>query len=173
MTGPQFSNASVRAYIGLGSNMGDAPAHLAEARSRVAALPGVRVAAASSLYRTEPQGRKDQPWFVNQVLALDCEDLTADTLLNALLSIENRMGRVRDPADRFGPRVIDLDVLLFGNEVRTDPRLTLPHPRLAERAFVLVPLREIAPDLMLPSGQRVKDLARALPHCVQGDRIFQ
>ena len=173
MTGPQFYEALVRAYISLGSNMGDGPAHLAEAGSHVAALPGVSVAAVSSLYRTEPQGRRDQPWFVNQVLALDCHGLTADTLLSALLSIENHMGRVRDPADRFGPRVIDLDLLLFSSEVRAEPRLTLPHPRLAERAFVLVPLREIAPDLMLPSGQRVKDLARALPHCVEGDRIFQ
>ena len=173
MTGPHFCSAPVRAYISLGSNMGNGPARLTEAASRVAALPGVGVAASSSIYRTEPQGRKDQPWFVNQVLALDCDGLTADALLSALLDIENSMGRVRDPADRFGPRVIDLDVLLFGSEVRTEPRLTLPHPRLTERAFVLVPLREIAPDLMLPSGQRVKDLARALPHCVQGDRIFQ
>lgn len=173
MTGPQFSEAPVRAYISLGSNMGNGPAHLAEARRSVAALPGVSVAAASSIYRTEPQGRKDQPWFVNQVLVLDCGGLTADALLRDMLTIENQMGRVRDPTDHFGPRVIDLDLLLFGSEVRAGPGLTLPHPRLTERAFVLVPLREIAPDLMLPCGQKVKDLARALPHCVRGDRIFQ
>ncbi|MCH5276213.1 MAG: 2-amino-4-hydroxy-6-hydroxymethyldihydropteridine diphosphokinase [Desulfovibrionaceae bacterium] len=173
MAEPRSCKAPVRAYISLGSNLGDGPAHLAEARRWVAALPGVTVAAASSLYRTEPQGRKDQPWFVNQVLALDCGDPCADALLSALLGIEDAMGRVRDPVDRFGPRLIDLDVLLFGDEVRTEPRLTLPHPRLTERAFVLVPLREIAPDLMLPSGQCVQDLARAVPHRVQGDRIFQ
>lgn len=167
--------SAVRAYISLGSNLGDGPARLAAARSAVAALPGVRVAAESSVYRTEPQGRKEQPWFVNQVLGLECDpDLTADALLEALLDIEIRLGRVRDPADRFGPRAIDLDLLLFGDEVRTaDPRLLLPHPRLAERAFVLVPLREIAPGLILPAGRRVKDLERALPHTVEGDRIFQ
>ena len=143
------------------------------ARAAVTALPGVGVAAMSSVYRTEPQGRKDQPWFANQVLALDCDGMTADALLDALLRIETELGRVRDPADRFGPRVIDLDLLLFGDEVRTAPCLTLPHPRMIERAFVLVPLCEIAPDLILPSGRSVKDLARALPHSVEGDRIFQ
>lgn len=163
----------MRAYISLGSNMGNGSVHLAEARAAVAALPGVGVAAASSVYRTEPQGRRDQPWFVNQVLALDCDGLTAETLLDALLRIETKLGRVRDPADHFGPRVIDLDLLLFGDEVRSAPRLTLPHPRMAERAFVLVPLGEIAPDLVLPSGRSVKDLACALPHSVEGDRIFQ
>ena len=163
----------MRAYISLGSNMGDGPVHLAEARAAVTALPGVGVAAMSSVYRTEPQGRKDQPWFATQVLALDCDGLTADALLGALLRIETELGRVRDPADRFGPRVIDLDLLLFGDEVRTAPCLTLPHPRMIERAFVLVPLCEIAPDLILPSGRSVKDLARALPHSVEGDRIFQ
>lgn len=165
----------MRAYISLGSNLGDGSAHLAAARSALEAVPGIRVAAASSVYRTEPQGRKDQPWFVNQVLGLECDPgLTADALLHILLDTENRLGRVRDPADRFGPRVIDLDLLVFGEEVRkADPHLTLPHPRLAERAFVLVPLREIAPDLILPAGRSVKDLARALPHTVEGDRIFQ
>lgn len=165
----------MRAYISLGSNMGDGDAHLARARTAVAALPGVIVAAASSVYRTEPQGRKDQPWFVNQVLGLDCGPaMSADALLDALLDIEARLGRVRDPADRFGPRVIDLDVLVFGDEVRTDDaRLTLPHPRMNERAFVLVPLREIAPDLIISPGHRVEDLERALPHRVEGDRIFQ
>lgn len=165
------------AYISLGSNLGNGPSQLAVARQAVAALPGVTVAAASSLYRTEPQGRKDQPWFVNQVLALSCEAfLTADALLTALLETETAMGRVRDAADRFGPRVIDLDVLLFGGQIRTpeqSPRLVLPHPRLAERAFVLVPLREIAPGLILPTGGRVEDLLLALPHRVEGDCIFQ
>ena len=98
----------MRAYISLGSNMGDGPVHLAQARAAATALPGVGVAAMSSVYRTEPQGRKDQPWFANQVLALDCDGMTADALLGALLRIETELGRVRDPADRFGPRVIDL-----------------------------------------------------------------
>lgn len=92
----------MRAYISLGSNMGDGPVHLAEARAAVTALPGRRAwAAMSSVYRTEPQGRKDQPWFANQVLALDCDGMTADALLGALLRIETELGRVRDPGGPF------------------------------------------------------------------------
>lgn len=165
------------AYISLGSNLGDGPAQMGAARQAVAALPGVTLAAASSIYRTEPQGRKDQPWFVNQVLAVACDaTLAADALLDSLLAVETAMGRVRDAADHFGPRIIDLDVLLFGGQIRSpaqSPRLVLPHPRLAERAFVLVPLHEIAPGLILPTGRSVEDLLRTLPHRVEGDRIFQ
>lgn len=171
----------IAAYIGLGSNMesvlGDPSAHLAVARRALAALPGVTLGAVSGVYRTEPQGNKNQPWFYNQVLRLDCAPfLTADALFGYTQEVENNMGRQRDLSDRFGPRIIDIDLLLFGEEIRPpekDPHLVLPHPRLAERAFVLAPLHEVAPKLTLPDGQSVEDLLRVLPHNVEGDRIFQ
>ncbi len=155
--------------------MGDAGAYLARAREELAALPGVRVAAASSLYSTEPQGRKDQPWFLNQVLRLDCpDDMTAVQLLDAMLEKETAMGRVRVGGDHFGPRVIDMDLLLFGDEEKQlGEHLILPHPRMAERAFVLVPLLEIAPDLVLPDGRDVKSLLEKLPYRLEGSSIFQ
>ena len=155
--------------------MGDAGAYLARAREELAALPGVRVAAASSLYSTEPQGRKDQPWFLNQVLRLDCpDDMTAVQLLDAMLEKETAMGRVRVEGDHFGPRVIDMDLLLFGDEEKQlGEHLILPHPRMAERAFVLVPLLEIAPDLVLPDGSDVKSLLEKLPYRLEGSSIFQ
>jgi 2-amino-4-hydroxy-6-hydroxymethyldihydropteridine diphosphokinase len=163
------------AYIGLGSNRGNATLHLREALLALRALPGVETAAASSVYLTEPQGKKEQPWFHNQVVRLDCgESVTAGGLLAGLLAAETRLGRTRDPADRFGPRTIDLDLLLFGQEIHTGGQgLFLPHPRMAERAFVLVPLREIAPGLILPTGQSVSELLLCLPHTVAGNRIFQ
>ena len=155
--------------------MGDAGAYLARAREELAALPGVRVAAASSLYSTEPQGRKDQPWFLNQVLRLDCpDDMTAVQLLDAMLEKETAMGRVRVEGDHFGPRVIDMDLLLFGGEEKQlGEHLILPHPRMAERAFVLVPLLEIAPDLVLPDGKDVRSLLEKLPYRLEGSSIFQ
>lgn len=165
----------MQAFVCLGSNMGDAGAHLARARSELDALPGVRVTAASSLYRTEPQGRKDQPWFLNQVLRLECsEEMTSWRLLDALLERESAMGRVRDAADHFGPRVIDMDLLLFGDERKDeDEHLILPHPRMEERAFVLVPLLEIAPDLVMPDGRTVRSLLEKLSYRLEGSAIFQ
>ena len=165
----------IQAFVCLGSNMGDAKAHLARAREEIASLPGVRLAAASSLYSTEPQGRKDQPWFFNQVLRLECgEGVSAVQLLDALLEKERMLGRVRDASDHFGPRVIDMDLLLFGGEVREgDEHLILPHPRLAERAFVLVPMLEIAPDLVMPDGTEVKRLLEKLHYRLEGSYIFQ
>ena len=164
----------MRAYVGLGSNLGDGPGLLALARAAIAALPGVSLVCASSIFHTEPQGRKDQPWFVNQVLALDCaESITADCLLESLQDIETAMGRVRDPEDHFGPRCIDLDLLLFGDETRNSSRLCLPHPRMRERAFVLLPLHEIAPGLILPGGHSVEELLAGLCYRLENDRIFQ
>ena len=164
-----------QAFVCLGSNMGDAQAHLAGAREEISTMPGVSVSAVSSLYRTEPQGRKDQPWFLNQVIRLDCDDdVTADALLDFLLESERAMGRVRDAADHFGPRVIDMDLLLFGNERRSgDEHLILPHPRMAQRAFVLVPLLEIAPELVMPDGKCVKSLLEKLSWRLEGSAIFQ
>lgn len=172
-----------RAYIGMGSNLepkpgADAAENLQRARMELEGLQalGVRVVAASAVYRTEPQGYSDQPWFANQVLALDCpDDMTPKDLLNTLLALELRMGRVRsdDPALRFGPRVIDLDILLFGKTTTHSPRLTLPHPRMTERAFVLVPLLEIAPDVALPSGERLAGFLHSLDYAQQGFTLRQ
>ncbi|WP_077072595.1 2-amino-4-hydroxy-6-hydroxymethyldihydropteridine diphosphokinase [Mailhella massiliensis] len=165
----------IQAFVCLGSNMGDAKAHLARAREEIASLPGIRIASASSLYSTEPQGRKDQPWFFNQVLCVACaEGVTSVQLLDALLEKERLLGRVRDVSDHFGPRVIDMDLLLFGREVRSgDEHLILPHPRMAERAFVLIPLLEIAPDLVMPDGTGVKSLLEKLHYRLEGSSIFQ
>ncbi len=163
-----------QAFVCLGSNQGDAQRHLERACQEIAALPGVADVVASRVYRTEPQGRKDQPWFLNQVLRLNCTDeLNAVTLLDAMLTIEAEMGRVRNATDRFGPRVIDIDLLLFGNERRETPHLTLPHPRMTERAFVLVPLEELAPCLRLPDGRTVRNLLETLDYRLSDSRIFQ
>jgi 2-amino-4-hydroxy-6-hydroxymethyldihydropteridine diphosphokinase len=173
--------------VGLGSNLGDGPATLAAARAALEALPGFAVAAASSIYLTEPQGFRPQPFFSNQVLQLACDGaMRAHSLLDALLAAELSLGRERkaispggssvgeDSALRFGPRTIDLDLLLFGNEVMTGERLTLPHPRMLERAFVLVPLAEIAPDLVLPQGgMRVRDALRRLRYRQCGQVLYQ
>ena len=164
----------LRAYVGLGSNLGDGPALLAAAREALAALPGVSLSRASSLYLTEPQGVRDQPFFTNQALELACgPDMRAGALLEARMATEQTLGRVRQGAVRFGPRTVDLDLLLFGNEVMNSERLTLPHPRMLERAFVLVPLAEIAPDLMLPQGMSVAEALGLLRYRRQGNVICQ
>ena len=173
ITTPQVT-PPITAYVGLGSNLGDGPALLAAAREALAALPGVSLSRASSLYLTEPQGVRDQPFFTNQALELACgPDMRAGALLEALMATEQTLGRVRQGAVRFGPRTVDLDLLLFGNEVMNSERLTLPHPRMLERAFVLVPLAEIAPDLMLPQGMSVAEALGLLRYRRQGNVICQ
>jgi 2-amino-4-hydroxy-6-hydroxymethyldihydropteridine diphosphokinase len=142
------------AYIGLGSNLGDREANLRAALERLAELGALRV---SSLRETDPVGVTDQPRFVNAVAELET-DLGAGALLGRLLEIERELGRDRSREERWGPRTIDLDLLLYGNEVLAGPGLTVPHPRLAERRFVLEPLHELAPDLALPDGRWIRDL---------------
>ncbi|MBO4793202.1 MAG: 2-amino-4-hydroxy-6-hydroxymethyldihydropteridine diphosphokinase [Desulfovibrionaceae bacterium] len=162
-------------FVSLGSNMGEAERHLEAARQALLSR-GLEILAESSIYLTEPQGYRSQPWFCNQVLQLGAgPEWTPERLLDLLLEEEARLGRVRsqDPEYRFGPRVIDMDLLLFGASVVQTARLWLPHPRLAERAFVLVPLAEIAPDLVLPDGRSVQELLRCLAYRVEGRRIFQ
>ena len=167
------------AYVCMGSNQGDSERNLAEARRRVDSLPGVRVDAASPVYLTEPQNWRDQPWFANQVLRVMCAtNMTAPVFLDMLLKVETEMGRRRDfgsqePAARFGPRVIDLDLLLFDEERHEDAHLILPHPRMLERAFVLVPLRDIDPCLILPGGLTPGEVLRSLAHAVEGNCIRQ
>ncbi|MEZ0575028.1 2-amino-4-hydroxy-6-hydroxymethyldihydropteridine diphosphokinase [Halodesulfovibrio aestuarii] len=156
----------------LGSNMGDTDANLANAIAAIDSLEGVSVSETSSIFRTEPQEKKDQSWFANQVVSVICSEyVTAYDLLNNLLKIENTLGRVRD--ERFGPRVIDLDVLLFGNNVIESEDLIVPHPRMTERAFVLVPLQEIAPQLQFPDGRGLEDVLANLEYRVDADQIWQ
>jgi 2-amino-4-hydroxy-6-hydroxymethyldihydropteridine diphosphokinase len=132
------------AHIALGSNLGDKIANLRAAAGAIAGLPGTRIIARSKIYRTPPWGKTDQDWFANAALAIETS-LDPFALLDSCLAIEARLGRVR--RERWGPRIIDIDVLTHGEARVASPRLTLPHPAMAERAFVLVPLREIAPHL--------------------------
>ncbi|MCR4420335.1 MAG: 2-amino-4-hydroxy-6-hydroxymethyldihydropteridine diphosphokinase [Clostridia bacterium] len=147
----------VTAYLGLGSNQGDREKNLARARQMLGLTPGVVLRRASGLYLTEPVGRKDQPWFLNQVLAVDTL-LSARGLLHAAKRVESIMGRVA--AERWGPRIIDVDVLLYGSQVIKEADLEVPHAGLYGRAFVLIPLAEIASDLRLPNGKTVAELSR-------------
>jgi 2-amino-4-hydroxy-6-hydroxymethyldihydropteridine diphosphokinase len=147
----------VRAYVGLGSNLGDREATIRRAVEVLGERPGSRVAAVSTLRETDPVGVEDQPRFLNGVVALEVA-LTARALLDELLAVERELGRDRSRETRWGPRTIDLDLLLFGDEVVDEPGLTVPHPRLAERRFVLEPLHELEPDLTLPDGRAVREL---------------
>ena len=135
-----MSAAARRAFVALGSNLGDREAYLAQAREALAALPGTTLLAASSIYETAPQDRADQPAFLNQVVALET-GLEANDLLHACQRIETEHGRRRDV--RFGPRTLDIDILLLEGIESDDPLLTVPHPRMWQRAFVLVPLAEV------------------------------
>ncbi len=135
------------AYVALGANLGDPAATVLAAFAALANLPESRVVRSSSLYRTAPIGITEQPEFVNAVAELKTT-LAPETLLDALFDIEERFGRIR--ADKNGPRTLDLDLLLYNDQLIELPRLTLPHPRLHLRAFVLQPLAEIAPDLAIP-----------------------
>lgn len=178
------------AYISLGSNLGDKRKYLKQARDEINKLPGVRITASSKLYNTEPQDMKDQNWFCNQVVALSCaRAITPEGLLDSLLYIEKSLGRKRTAAGSAadsgvakelpekGPRVIDLDLLLFDKELRDNEELRLPHPRMARRAFVLVPLLQIAPELCLPDAQgaeqSLESLLKILPYSLEGDKIIQ
>lgn len=145
------------AYLGLGSNIGDKAATLAEAVARLAVTPGIRITARSSDYRTPPWGDTDQDWFLNAAVAVDTI-LSPHALLEAGLAIETALGRVRER--RWGPRVIDIDVLFYEGAAVADERLVLPHRFVRERAFVLMPLAEIAPDLMIGPETVVQALAK-------------
>lgn len=152
---------AVLAYIGLGSNLGDPVSQIRQALQAIAQTPGIALLAASRLYRNSPMGPADQPDYVNAVAALETS-LSAEALLDALQAVENQQGRRRS-GERWGPRTLDLDILLYGQEQLHTPRLTVPHPGVAQRAFVLLPLLDIAPDLPIPGHGLVRDLAARQP----------
>ena len=147
----------MKAFLGLGSNVGDMTAMLDRAVSGLAATPGITLLARSADYRTPPWGKTDQPWFLNGAVAVDTE-LDPHDLLDACLRIEQELGRVRE--ERWGPRLIDIDVLAYEGAAVNDARLVLPHRFVRERAFVLVPLAEIAPDLVIGDERVVDALAK-------------
>lgn len=149
-------NPSVIAYVGLGGNVGAVAETLQQATLALNALPGTGVQATSSLYRTPAWGLEQQPDFVNGVVALETT-LTAQQLLQALLGIELQFGRDRDAGERWGPRTLDLDLLLYADAVLDEPGLRIPHPHLHERAFALVPLLQIAPDILIPGQGPARD----------------
>nr|VFJ49576.1 MAG: 2-amino-4-hydroxy-6-hydroxymethyldihydropteridinediphosphokinase [Candidatus Kentron sp. FM]VFJ49877.1 MAG: 2-amino-4-hydroxy-6-hydroxymethyldihydropteridinediphosphokinase [Candidatus Kentron sp. FM]VFK16766.1 MAG: 2-amino-4-hydroxy-6-hydroxymethyldihydropteridinediphosphokinase [Candidatus Kentron sp. FM] len=146
----------VIAYIGVGANLGDPIATVRAALTALRELPKTKPSSVSNLYRTSPLGPPDQPDFINAVAAIHT-GLSPFVLLSSLQSIEHRYGRIRDHV-RWGPRTLDLDLLLYGDSRITGEVLTVPHAGLNERAFVLVPLHEIAPDLVIPGYESVKKL---------------
>jgi 2-amino-4-hydroxy-6-hydroxymethyldihydropteridine diphosphokinase len=150
----------VTSYIGLGSNLGDREAFLRRALELLRAEPEIDVTAVSSVRETDPVGLVDQPRFLNAVARIET-DLAPRELLDRMLAAERELGRRRD-GPRFGPRTIDLDLLLYGDEEVDEPGLVVPHPRLAERRFVLEPLHELHPGLVVPGRGRVSDLLSAL-----------
>lgn len=149
-----------RAWVALGSNLDDPQRQLDAAVEAMRALPDTTVAGCSPRYWTEPVGDPDQPEFLNAVAALDTS-MPASALLTGLQRIEAEQGRRRD-GRRFGPRTLDLDLLVFGDETVETPRLTVPHPRMAERAFVLRPLADLAPELAVPGLGTVSELLAAV-----------
>ena len=148
-----------RAYVGLGANLGPREQTLRGAVDLLAATDGVDVLAVSELRETEPVGVVDQPPFLNGAVALETT-LSPRALLDLLLEVERSLGRVRE--ERWGPRLIDLDLLVYGDEVIDEPRLRVPHPRLHERPFALEPLAELDPALEIPGRGRVSELLSAL-----------
>ena len=150
-----------RAFIGAGANLGEPVRQIQRALDELQKSPGVKLGAVSSLYRTQPVGPIAQPPFVNAVFSLEC-GMSPQELLALLLSVEEKMGRIR--RERWGPRVIDLDLLFYGDMVINGQGLEVPHPRLHERRFVLAPLVEIAPDVVHPVLKKSAfDLLAGLP----------
>src|SRR5690606_13399439 len=147
----------IRAYVGLGSNLAEPATQVRQAVAALAALPQTTLAGCSPFYRTAPVGPQDQPDFINAVAAIDTA-LAPLALLDALQALEQAAGRER--LRHWGERTLDLDLLLYGDEQIRHPRLSVPHPHMTERAFVLVPLAPLAPPLILPDGRPVADLLR-------------
>lgn len=152
--------ASVRAYVGLGANLDAPAARLKRVFDELDLLPSTRLTARSPLYKSAPLGPPDQPDYINAVAVLDTA-LEPLPLLHALQALETRHGRRRE-GERWGPRTLDLDILLYGELNLATPELTLPHPGLHERAFVLYPLSDVAPELDIPGHGSLRELREAL-----------
>lgn len=148
-------------YVGLGSNLDDPERQVQRALDSLPELPHTRLVAVSGLYRTPPMGPQDQPDYVNAVAGLLTRQAPEELLLS-LQNLERSLGRVRSKGDRWGPRVIDLDILVYGDVQQSMPGLSLPHPGISERNFVLFPLRDIAPSLTVPGQGFVTGLANQL-----------
>ncbi len=151
--------AAVRAVIALGSNIEDPERQVRQAFDEIAALPGTRLLAKSRLYRTEPEGYRDQPMFVN-ACALVETGLAPRALLDNLLALERRHGRVREV--RNGPRTLDLDIVVYGEDPVEEPGLTIPHPRAHQRRFVLEPLVDVWPEAVIAGQGTAKELLARL-----------
>jgi 2-amino-4-hydroxy-6-hydroxymethyldihydropteridine diphosphokinase len=149
----------IPAYVGLGSNLEDPAEQVRRALEQLRGIDGLRFVSASPLYKNPPMGPQDQPDYVNAVAAL-LTLLTPQALLESLQALENSLGRVRTDGDRWGPRVIDLDLLVYGRTELSEPGLNLPHSGISERNFVLLPLCDIAPSLNVPGQGTVKMLAQ-------------
>lgn len=154
-------NTTVRAHIGIGANLGDPVAQILKACARLGGdIPNTSLVGRSRLYRNPPMGPQDQPDYVNAVACVDTR-LSARDLLVELQRLEADFGRSRD-GTRWGPRLLDLDILLYGDAVIDEPGLHVPHPGIAERAFVLIPLQELAPETIVTGLGSVRDLCRRL-----------
>ncbi|MCE7975008.1 MAG: 2-amino-4-hydroxy-6-hydroxymethyldihydropteridine diphosphokinase [Leptolyngbya sp. PLA1] len=154
------SDAPVPAAVALGANLGDRAGTIRAALGLLGGLPGTRVVHASDLFETPPVGPGEQGLYLNAAAVLETT-LAPQGLLDGMLEIERALGRNRARAERWGPRVIDLDLLLYGGATLAEPGLQIPHPRMHERAFVLVPLAQVAGDWTVPgTGRTVGDLAR-------------
>jgi 2-amino-4-hydroxy-6-hydroxymethyldihydropteridine diphosphokinase len=153
--------APTRAYVGVGGNVGDVETTLAEAMWALDSMPQTSMRAQSRMYRTPPWGNTEQPPFLNAVVELQTR-LAPRVLLDLLLEIETRFGRDRSEGEKWGPRELDLDLLVYGEEELDEPGMHLPHPHLRERAFVLVPLAEIAPQLEIVGVGKVSELLQAV-----------
>ncbi len=148
--------AETIAFVGIGSNLDDPRAQIRRAIAALAKIPRSALCEVSSLYSSAPVGPADQPDYLNAVVRLNTR-LAPEALLDQLQAIEAAQGRERDGL-RWGPRTLDLDLLLYGDQVISSPRLSVPHPEMAKRSFVLYPLAEIAPDLVLPDGTPLRSL---------------
>jgi len=148
----------VRCYIGLGSNIGDSRANIVEALKRLDEMPYLTVKTVAPLYRTAPVGYTEQDYFINTVAEVRTT-LTPRQLLDGLQQIENDLGRVR--VIRWGPRTVDLDILLYGDQTINEPDLQVPHPRMDQRVFVMLPLADLNPELVV-DGEKVRILAGLL-----------
>ena len=153
--------AFAKVYLGLGANLNDPVAQLKQAITALENVPGTKSHRCSALYASKPMGPQDQPDYVNAVMEIECQ-LSPHALLDATQAIELQLGRVRK-AERWGPRTLDIDIILFAHERIDDARLTVPHYGMKEREFVLYPLHELAPDLVLPDGSSLSSLITQVP----------